>query len=94
MLLEETDHRALADACRDVLARRKEFGNEPDPQDPRLPESIGRLRATRIDLTKHYVAIELHGGFDHYGVLFYTEGADVTDGSRELAPRLWYYSEG
>jgi hypothetical protein len=101
-LLGKTNHAALRAACLELIAGRENFGPEPppgvsrelDPTDPRIPNIIRSLRPTFVAVSDRGVHIELHGGFDHYGVCFYIKSEDASEGNRELAEGLWYYSEG
>jgi hypothetical protein len=102
VLLRMTDHEALRAACLELIARRDSFGQETppglnrelDPRDPRIPEAIRNLHPTSVAVSDRRVHIELHGGFEHYGVCFCVDRDDVSEGKRELAEGLWCYSEG
>ena len=69
-----------------------------DPQDPRVPTAIRNLHPRDIDARDTEVSLELHGGFDHYGVIAYSAtnvpSADRLYGPLELIPGLFYYDEG
>lgn len=92
-LLHHTDHHALLKVCRELMRKHpKTRIREPD-SDPRVPEIIRRLGASSIAIEPDHVHIELHGGFDHYGVDAFAEGADRERGLK-LVDGLWYYSEG
>jgi hypothetical protein len=111
-LLYRTDHVALLAACRAVITNRHTFaadrnwhGTENsdqsfiDPKDPRVPAAIVALQPGYIIASDFDVHLELHGGFDHYGVIALTEqtaGSQTNEfsGPFQLIPGLWYYDEG
>ncbi len=111
-LLFQTDHRALLAACRQVMTNRHAFArdmdwhgpNDPtesliDPKDPKIPRPIASLHPRDVIARDSEVHLELHGGFDHYGVIALSEQAahDATNrfsGPIELVSGLWYYDEG
>lgn len=92
-LLHHTDHHALLKACRDLMVNHPEVSMGHVEDDPRIPEIIRRLGVSYITIKPDHVHIELHGGFDHYGVDAFAEGADRERGLK-LIDGLWYYSEG
>jgi hypothetical protein len=70
-----------------------------DPKDPKIPRPIAALHPRDVIATDSEVHLELHGGFDHYGVIALSERAadDATNrfsGPIELVSGLWYYDEG
>ena len=108
-LLCQTDHPALLMACREILALaangelkagRYNIGwNPPSPELSCFPKLI-------IDLAPSYVvihgdghlSIEMHGGFDHFGVHAFADDfkehhPDFDYFNRELVDGLWYYDE-
>ena len=91
-LLNHTDHQALLKACRDLMANHPEVSMGHVENDPRIPDVIRRLGVSYINIKPDHVHIELHGGFDHYGVDAFAEGADHEQGIK-LIDGLWYYSE-
>ena len=93
-LLNHTDHEALLKACRDLMANHPEVSMGHVENDPRIPDVIRRLGVSYITIKPDYVHIELHGGFDHYGVDAFAEGEENPDGGQELIDGLWYYCEG
>lgn len=111
-LLFQTDHRALLAACRQVMTNRHAFArdmdwhgpNDPtesliDPKDSKIPRPIASLHPRDVIARDSEVDLELHGGFDHYGVIALSEQAahDATNrfsGLIELVSGLWYYDEG
>jgi hypothetical protein len=81
-LLFQTDHQALLAACTQVMTNRHAFArdldwNGPanpqesliDPKDPKIPKPIASLHPRDVTATDSEVRLELHGGFDHYGVI-------------------------
>ena len=105
-LLYKTDHKALLDACREVMDNRSKYAKDPDvhggdseddsypnPIDPNLPPIIRQLGASYIVAEDAHVRIELGGGFHHYGVNAYLEGAEG-QGDKKLLDGLWYYDDG
>ena len=92
-LLNHTDHEALLKACRDLMANHPEVSMGHVENDPRIPDVIRRLGVSYITIKPDHVHIELHGGFDHYGVDAFAEDADP-EGGFKLIDGLWYYSEG
>ena len=101
-LLHQADHAAILAGCRQMLV---ELSDQPsdgedkirmevisDPtSDPRVPEVLRTLKPAHICVFDHCVRIEMHGGFDHYGLVGYAEGEEPQGG--ELIPGLCYYSE-
>jgi hypothetical protein len=63
-----------------------------DGSDTSLPKAIRELHPTWITTDKDRVRVELHGGFDHYGVLAFPKGVEG-DGTKKLIDGLWYYSD-
>ncbi|MHC4086506.1 MAG: hypothetical protein ACYSU5_15060 [Planctomycetota bacterium] len=101
LLLYETDHKALLEACRTVLKEAREGKWEyrqypiryiPDPNTDKLPEPILRLNPTYIRIGQDYMMIEMYGGLAHYGVLAFSESEG--HGDKKLLDGLWYYSDG
>jgi hypothetical protein len=111
-LLFQTDHRALCVACRQIMTNRHTFARDLDwhgpedpkeslidPKDPRIPKPIASLNPRDVIATDSEVRLELHGGFDHYGVIVLSEQAarDATNrffGPIELVSGVWYYDDG
>jgi hypothetical protein len=108
-LLRNVDYQALVKACRDVLKVSASGGLKPGRYDvrwsPRSAEASAFPKAI-LDLAPSYVVvggdgsltIEMHGGFDHFGVKAYA--ADFKEpypnfiyGSRKLIDGLWYYDD-
>jgi hypothetical protein len=70
-----------------------------DPNDPKIPSPIAALKPGDIIATGSDVRLELHGGFQHYGVIALGEQFEINQtsgyvGRFELIPGLWYYDEG
>ena len=111
-LLFQTDHQALLAACRQIMTNRHAFARDmnwhgpedPDesfiyPKDPKIPRPVAILNPRDVIATDSEVHLELHGGFDHYGVIALSEKAahDATNrfsGPIELISGLWYYDDG
>jgi hypothetical protein len=111
-LLYRTDHVALLAACREVMTNRHTFTRDKDwhgtegsdesfidPKDPRVPAVISALQPRDVIASDTQVHLELHGGFDHYGVIALSEEEARSQtnsfaGPFELIPGLWYYDEG
>ena len=104
LLLYETDHKALLEACRKVLKEAREGKWEyrqypiryiPDPNTDKLPEPILRLNPTYIRIGKDSVMIEMLGGLAHFGVTAFSEENEY-EGlvGKKLLDGLWYYSDG
>lgn len=92
-LLHHTDHHALLKACRELMRQHPDVSIGDPDHDPRVPDVIRRLGASYITINPDRVHIELHGGFDHYGVEAFAESADRERGLK-LIDGLWYFSEG
>jgi hypothetical protein len=92
-LLHETDHHALLAASRKLM--RDHAGEEiaePD-QDPRVPRIIRELGPSYMSISTDQLRVELHGGFDHYGFIAFSDGVDWGDGGVRLIDGLYYYTE-
>jgi hypothetical protein len=89
-VLYHSDHQAIRAACRDLMA--KYAGEYIDRDDPCLPDVLRELGTSYVSVSKDIVRVELHGGFDHYGVLAFPEGVEG-HGDRKLMEGLWYYTE-
>jgi hypothetical protein len=83
-ILHGTDHRAVADACALVLSDFKKYDGKPW-DDPSIPRAISEIHPSYMVLYEHEIRIEMHGGFDHYG-LHFRQG-------RSKSWDLWYYTE-
>ncbi len=105
LLLYETDHKALLEACRIVLKEAREgkweyykqyvVRSSRDPNVDRLPEQILRLNPTYIYLRQNSIRIELVGGIHHLGVTAYSEDYEFEGhGDKKLLDGLWYYDDG
>jgi hypothetical protein len=70
----------------------KYAGEYIDRDDPCLPDVLRELGTSYVSVSKDIVRVELHGGFDHYGVLAFPEGVEG-HGDRKLMEGLWYYTE-
>jgi hypothetical protein len=101
LLIYETDHKALLEACRKVLKEAREgkweyrqynIRLEHDPNADRLPEQILRLNPTYIGIGEDSMMIEMLGGLAHFGVLAFSESEG--HGDKKLLDGLWYYNDG
>ena len=72
--LGPADHEAIAQSC--ALLRRQIAEEVPVllmPSDPRLPAPVSRLRPAYVYVDTSEVVIEMHGGFDHFGLKLVNE---------------------
>lgn len=111
-ILYNTDHATLLAACRVIMTNRQSYATDVsvhgpedprtsfiDPNDPRVPPIVRSLPARCITATDESVVLDVHGGFDHYGVLALS-GTAVTNGTGRysapvvLVPGLVYLDEG
>jgi hypothetical protein len=96
-LLYDTDHQAVLEACRDLMARHKR-GEIPDlffPNDPGFPDVLRALRPSYLSVHDDMMVVEMHGASDHYGFFAYAEGSkwEGRDGGQKLIDGLWWYGE-
>jgi len=93
LILYQTDHRAVLEAGRQMLADTNAY--------PTYPENTNLPKVLR-DLEPNYVLIaddrskldvEMGGGFFHFGYTIYRDDM-AGRGEKQLLPGLWYYSEG
>jgi hypothetical protein len=91
-ILYETDHRAVLEAGRQVLADSSTFSSELPTAS--LPKILHDLKPSYVEISpdRLSVHVEMGGGFFHFGYDIYREGAKGS-GTKELIPGLWYYSE-
>ncbi len=115
-LIYQTNHAAILAACREMLLHKRDYGDhqhpgsasEPvsdyivlDSDDRRLPAVIRHFKPATITIKDDSVEIEMGGGFFHYGLTAFAQGA-VSElhhkdlgGTRRLIPGLWYdWEEG
>jgi hypothetical protein len=92
-LLHKTDHQELLRVCRDFMERYP--GAYIISPDDRLPELFRDLGVNAVLVEKEFVHVELHGGFDHYGVIAYAEDvpAERQNGDQKLIEGLWYFTD-
>jgi hypothetical protein len=89
-LLHHSDHQVIRAACRDLMT--KYAGEHIVGDDARLPDVLRELGTSYVSVSKDIVRVELHGGFDHYGVLAFPEGVEG-HGDYKVMEGLWYYTE-
>jgi hypothetical protein len=97
-LLYETDHQAVLEACRDLMARHKRGEEFPPmffPSDPGFPDSLRPLRPSYLSVSYDVVVMEMHGGHDHYGFYAFAEGSEKEKGygGKKLIDGLLWYGE-
>jgi len=105
-VLYQTNHAALLAACADLWnkrltlhADRASATSQPvdfaiDPSDPAVPPIIRSLNPNGMYIHEGRVHIDLGGGFDHFGIDAFVNGAPTPDiGETQLIPGLWFYSE-
>ncbi len=110
ILLSETDHQALLEACR-KLSREVNQGNllaperymvrrEPDPEVAQFPQAILDLEPMFVETeTDGRIRVGMMGGIHHYGVIAYPENYekprdDFEFGDKKMIDGLWYYEDG
>ena len=107
-LLYETDHRALLEACRDVLAMaatgdlKESFykihnNRHPSPEASRLPQLILQLDPMYVFVDGRCLVVEMYGGLYHCGVRAYPKDfeppySNYKYGDKKLIDGLWYYA--
>ena len=76
-------------------------GSERHPAASRFPKPILELAPTYVYIDENdsgRVMVEMHGGFDHFGVEAYAEDYKKPSyfeyREKELLPGLWYYDDG
>jgi hypothetical protein len=108
VLLYETDHRALLEACRElsrqVAARRLQPGEyrihgDPDPEVRQFPQLILDLDPLRVEIESSGVVHLWMSPVVLYGVYALPEDyegslAELYPWRTELIHGLWYYDEG
>ena len=96
VLLYQTDHVAIRDSARSMLADTNGFpADETYYRDSeQLPKPIRDLRPSFVWVysDRTCILIEMGGGFYHYGFSVFAKGQNGM-GTKELLPGLWYYSE-
>jgi hypothetical protein len=105
-LLYRTDHAALLAACREMTNHRNAFAKLRErygsdfinPKDQKIPAAIAALRPNSIIVSDDSVLLELHGGFDSYGVvaMWGQAATDYTNTMSQdvlLIPYLWFQDD-
>ena len=104
ILLYETDHRALLNACRRLIDQgykgRYNIRIDRDPEVDSFPKEILQLKPTYVYIRDDNVAmVEMMGGMSHFGVLAFPDGfkrppQGTGYGDKKLIDGLWYYDDG
>jgi hypothetical protein len=89
-LIHRSDHQAILAACRELMEKYPD--QTMDGNDSRLPKAIQEIHPFWVSVSKESITVELHGGFDHYGVVAFPKGTEG-GGAKKLIDGLWYYSE-
>jgi hypothetical protein len=105
-VLYRTDHQALLDACDEMWKNRALYRPDPkwnnttpgdtgypDPADPKIPAIVRSLKPGYIVIEADYVNIALSSGHFHTGIYAFEQGSPPIPVTKELLPRLFYYSE-
>jgi hypothetical protein len=108
VLLYQTDHTALLEACRKVSdesitgkweLKSYNMGEASNPATSRFPQIILHLKPSYVTISENgTILIELLGGLGHVGVIAYPKDfkppyKDFKYGDKELIPGLWYYED-
>lgn len=84
-LLHKTDHKAVAQACADILSDYRRY-KDCKWDDPAIPKAVRDIKPRYLAISEKSVTMEMHGGFDHYGLAFRPESTNTWC--------LCYYTEG
>jgi hypothetical protein len=92
LILYQTDHRAVLEAGRQVLADTNTFSSFPSNES--LPKPLRDLAPSYVIIAedRSSLDVEMGGGFFHYGCTIYQDDA-AGRGVKQLIPGLWYNSE-
>jgi hypothetical protein len=103
VLLYETDHRALLEACRE-LSKQVAAGElkidqyrfyslygDPDPETQLFPQPILDLKPFQVYIQKNGPVDLIMSPYVMYGVSAHSDG--LRHGDIELVPGLWYFDE-
>jgi hypothetical protein len=108
ILIYQTDHTALREACRKVseesFTGKWEFKSynmdeTSNPAISKFPQIILHLKPSYVTISENgTILIELLGGLGHVGVIAYPKDfkppyKDFKYGDKELVPGLWYYED-
>lgn len=104
-LFATADYDEILTGCREMLSHPQVYRQNPewhglpasdrthpDPADPSIPSAIRRLKPRDLTIGDDFVMLEFGGGDEHFGLRGYRAGV-VGDGSYQLIPGLWYYSD-
>lgn len=109
-LLRDTDHEAVLKACREVLENMPAWGlkvggkynvrwTPRSPEASKFPKAILDLAPVQVRIPfEGCLMVEMHGGFDHFGLLAYSKSfkepyPGFKYGAREVVEGLWYYDD-
>jgi hypothetical protein len=97
MLLHDLDHSAVLAACREMMAdptgyRTMEYSAGLDLRDHNIPAIIRDLGPAYVGVGDTFVQIEMHGGFNHFGLRAFAEGVEG-GGNQKLIEGLWFYHD-
>jgi hypothetical protein len=92
LILYRTDHRAILDAGRQMLADTNTFPTYP--ANTNLPKILRDLEPGYVWIAddRSSAGVEMGGGFFHFGYTIYPDDTGG-GGEKQLLPGLWYYSE-
>jgi len=108
-LLCETDHKALLEACREIIrwvdegklkpGMYKIRGGSWQPEVSCFPQVILDLAPQYVLIDERYVKMPMHGAAASFGVFAYPEDFKEPHpgflyGHRKLIEGLWYYDDG
>jgi hypothetical protein len=109
-LLRDTDHEAVLRACREVLDNASAWGLKTggkynvrwtprSPEASKFPKAILDLAPVQVQMPyEGCLALEMHGGFDHFGFLAYSKSfKEPYPGfkyeGRQIVEGLWYFDD-
>jgi hypothetical protein len=109
-LLCDTDHEAVLRACGEVLENASAWGlkvggrysvrwTPRSPEASKFPKAILNLAPAYVHMPyEGCIVLEMHGGFDHFGLRAYSKSfkelyPGFKYGDRQLVDGLWYYDD-